>query len=111
MGYANIKQTTGGIHLRQYSRAFVIIDQIKSSRIIYVNVDICMISQLITLEVVKVLKQKYPGLYNERNVLLASTHTHSGPGGFLQYFLYNIPTNGFVKQCFQAILSGIILVN
>lgn len=43
-----------------------------------------MIDQAITTEVCRHLKEKYGGLYSEENVLLSGTHTHSGPGGFLQ---------------------------
>ena len=52
----------------------------------------------------------YGDLYRHDNVLLASTHTHSGPGGFLQYVLYIISTQGFNKKNFQIIVTGILRV-
>lgn len=61
-------------------------------------------------QVVKHLKEKYKGLYDEQNVLISATHTHSGPGGFLQYVLYIMTTQGFIKQNFEAIVTGILRV-
>ena len=49
-------------------------------------------------------------MYDEQNVLISATHTHSGPGGFLQYVLYIMTTQGFIKQNFEAIVSGILRV-
>ena len=51
MGYANPAQTSKGIHLRQYSRAFIIADAANKSRIVFVSTDSCMQSQGLKLEV------------------------------------------------------------
>ena len=40
--------------------------------------------------------------------MLAATHTHSGPGGYTQYFTYLITTGGFVFDNFQVIFRGIL---
>lgn len=108
MGYANPAQTANGIHMRQYSRAFVFADKNGGSRFAFVSTDSCMISQGIKLEVIKRLKSLYPGLYTERNVGISGTHTHSGPGGFHQYLLYDITSFGFVKESFDPLVSGIV---
>lgn len=49
MGYANPQQTAAGIHTRLYSRAFVIDDGRR--RVVFVTVDIGMVSQRLRLEV------------------------------------------------------------
>lgn len=49
-------------------------------------------------------------MYTEENVMITATHTHSGPGGFLQYVLYIITSQGFISQSFEAIVSGIVEV-
>lgn len=51
MGYANPAQTSKGIHLRQYSRAFIIADSANKNRIVFVSSDSCMQSQGLKLEV------------------------------------------------------------
>ena len=48
-------------------------------------------------------------MYNEENVAISGTHTHAGPGGYLQYVVYIITSLGFVPQSFQAIVTAIEL--
>lgn len=108
MGYANPSQSSSGIHFRLYSRAFVIADQKNDTRIVFVSADVAMISQLVKLEVIKKLQAQYGTVYNEQNVCLSSIHTHSGPGGFLQYVLYEITSLGFVRESLDAIVDGIV---
>lgn len=49
-------------------------------------------------------------MYTERNVALSGIHTHSGPGGYFQYVLYEITSLGFVKQSYDAVVNGIVEV-
>ena len=46
-------------------------------------------------------------MYTEENVAISGTHTHAGPGGYLQYVIYSVTSLGFVKQSFDAIASAI----
>lgn len=41
------------------------------------------------------------------NVVISGTHTHSGPGGFLTYLMYDMPSLGFVKSTYMALADGI----
>ncbi|KAI1292183.1 Neutral ceramidase [Halotydeus destructor] len=107
MGYGKSGQETAGIHMRLFSRAFIVADP-NGNRICFVNVDLAMVSQAVKTEVSTILDKKYGGLYGAENVLLSATHTHSGPGGFLTYVLYIITSQGFIKQNFDAIVTGIV---
>lgn len=49
-------------------------------------------------------------LYTEANVALSGIHTHSGPGGYLQYVLYDITALGFVDESYNALVDGIVKV-
>ena len=49
-------------------------------------------------------------VYDAENVLLSATHTHSGPGGYMQYALFQTTSFGFVKQTSNAIVDGITKV-
>ena len=40
--------------------------------------------------------------------MLTATHTHSGPGGYSHYLLYNLSIPGFVAPVHQAIVDGIV---
>ncbi|XP_002993682.2 neutral ceramidase 2 [Selaginella moellendorffii] len=109
MGYANPKQNAAGIHLRLRSRAFIVAEAGNDgNRIAYVSLDACMASQAVTTAVLSKLKTRYGDLYTEKNVALSGIHTHSGPGGYLQYLLYSITSLGFVKQSFDAIVDGAV---
>ncbi|XP_023229099.1 neutral ceramidase-like [Centruroides sculpturatus] len=105
MGYVKISQVTSGIHFRLYSRAFIIDDN--TTRIVFVSIDSCMVSQSVKTEVIKKLQEVYGDIYTESNVCISSSHTHSAPGGYLQYFLYVIPSGGFIRETFDAQVSGI----
>ncbi|XP_062859534.1 neutral ceramidase [Trichomycterus rosablanca] len=106
MGYANPSQIAGGIHTRLFSRAFIVDDG--SKRVVFVSADIGMVSQRLRLEVLKELQVKYGDLYREDNVMLSGTHTHSGPGGYFQYTLFMIASQGYYKPSIQAIVNGIV---
>lgn len=110
MGYANAEQIAGGLHIRQFARAFVVADaKNESHRFVFVNMDACMASQAVTFTVIQKLKEQYGGLYNEQNVALSGTHTHSGPAGYLQYLVYDITSLGFIPQTFHSLVDGIVL--
>ncbi|GIX98692.1 neutral ceramidase [Caerostris darwini] len=106
MGYAKVSQVTRGIHTRQFSRTFIVGDN--SSRVAIVTIDSGMVSQIVKLEVVRALKEKFGDMYTEENVLITATHTHATPGGHLQYLLYLIPSQGFIRQTFMSLVKGIV---
>jgi neutral ceramidase len=108
MGYAKQGQNTKGIHTRLFSRAFIIEDVDSGSRVVFVSVDEAMMGQLVKLEVIARLSSLFPGVYTEQNIVLSATHTHSGPAGFMQYVLFNIPNLGFVGQTLEAMVAGIV---
>jgi len=57
------------------------------------------------------LEETYGNMYSTKNVLLSATHTHSGPGGFMQHFIFTLTSKGFVKQTLYSLVDGIVLVN
>jgi len=107
MGFADVAQTTQGIYMRLWSRAFIIGDGVR--RIVYVCADVCMIYQAVKQAVSKKIAAdaELAEFYNDQNVLLCATHTHSGPGGYSHHFIYNLTTKGFIPQNFDAIVEGI----
>lgn len=50
---------------------------------------------------------RYGDLYTENNVAISGIHTHSGPGGYLQYVVYIVTSLGFIRQSFDALVDGI----
>eukprot|EP00075_Anas_platyrhynchos_P004629 XP_012952758.2 putative neutral ceramidase C [Anas platyrhynchos] len=108
MGYANPDQVGGGLLTRLYSRAFIVAEPNSSKRVVFVSIDIGMVSQRLRLEVLKKLKSKYGELYRQDNVILSGTHTHSGPGGYFQYTLFWFTSKGLIKPSLDAIVKGIV---
>ncbi|KAL1307247.1 hypothetical protein HN51_049220 [Arachis hypogaea] len=106
MGYANAEQIASGVHFRLRARAFIVAEP-NGNRVVFVNLDACMASQLVTIKVLERLKARYGDLYTEKNVAISGIHTHAGPGGYLQYVVYIVTSLGFVRQSFDVIVDGI----
>lgn len=107
MGYGSFTQQAHGLHMRLRSRAFVLYDPNTAQRFALVVVDIGMIFDSIKRGVLKRLQREIPNVYHHDNLMLSATHTHSGPGGFAYYPLYNATTFGFNQQTYEAIVVGI----
>ncbi|MFJ5084165.1 neutral/alkaline ceramidase [Streptomyces sp. NPDC088706] len=107
MGYSSFDQKTSGIHQRQRSRAYVVVDRATGRRVVYVNADLAMIFQSVRQGVIARLKERYGSLYGDENVLLSATHTHSGPGGYSHHLAYNLSVLGFQKGTYRAVVDGI----
>lgn len=109
MGMASIEQKTEGIHSRLFARAFIVCDQSDNKRVVILSADIWSCTQAVKMEVVKRLKAIFGNdLYTIENVLLSGTHTHSGPGGYSHYGLFNLSILGFDKQNFECIVNGMV---
>ncbi|KAE8696651.1 Neutral ceramidase [Hibiscus syriacus] len=106
MGYANAEQIASGIHFRLRVRSFIVAEP-KGKRVVFVNLDACMASQLVTIRVIERLKTRYGKLYTEQNVASSGIHTHAGPAGYLQYVTYLVTPLGFIRQSFDVLVDGI----
>ncbi|SJX60407.1 related to neutral ceramidase [Sporisorium reilianum f. sp. reilianum] len=129
MGYASLPQTNTGLHIRLRSRAFIVGSNESPSfgtklagrfhgllptadgsatRWLFINSDICMGDTAVRKAVVDALRDKYPGIYGERNVAFVGTHSHAGPGGFMQALLPTLTSKGVILQNFDAIVQGTV---
>lgn len=57
MGYANMEQVASGIHFRLRARTFIVSEP-EGKRVVFVNIDACMASQIVTLKVIERLKAR-----------------------------------------------------
>ena len=80
----------------------------------FVSIDAGMGSDLLNTRVLERLKDLLPvqGHSNKRlchleNLSISGTHTHSAPGGFIQYALYQITSLGFSTEVMDAYVEGI----
>ncbi|KAI9735903.1 MAG: hypothetical protein M1834_001369 [Cirrosporium novae-zelandiae] len=111
-GYADPKQIGTGLRSRLYSRAFIIGDPHNpEDRIVYLILDIQSGDTAIRYGILEKLRElgKEFAVYGRDNVAVTATHSHSGPGAWLNYLLPQITSKGFNKQSYQAIVDGAVL--
>lgn len=60
------------------------------------------------LEGVAALGSGY-SMYDTSNIAVTGTHSHSGPGAYMNYLLPQITSLGFSQQSYQAIVDGSVL--
>ncbi|XP_075389552.1 neutral ceramidase [Tenrec ecaudatus] len=108
MGYGKAGQTARGLLTKLYSRAFIMAEPDGSNRIVFVSIEIGMVSQRLRLEVMNRLASKYGSLYRQDNVILSGVHTHSAPAGYFQYTVFVIASEGFSNRTFQYMVNGIV---
>ena len=108
MGYGLIAQVTGGIDTRLHARCFWLQDNESGKSLAIVVADLAMISDLIKGEVLKRLSLYDVKGLGDENLLLVATHTHSGPGGYMPYALYNVTTFGVSEKYVHTIVDGIL---
>ena len=112
MGYADPNQVGSGLRQRLYSRAFIIGNvQKPEDRFVYLVLDTQSGDTAVRHGILQGLSElggEYK-LYRTGNVAVIGTHSHSGPGAWLNYLLPQITSKGFDKQSYQAIVDGALL--
>ncbi len=103
MGYGMFHQFVEEIETPLFARAIVI--QAGARKIVWVNAEICFITLAIRAAV---LDRIVPLGFTEDAIMLTAQHTHSGPGGYSHYALYNMSIPGFVPEVFQTIVDGVV---
>ena len=112
MGYADPNQLGSGLRQRLYSRAFIVGSKENlEDRFAYLVLDTQSGDTAVRYGILQALAELGPAfnVYKESNVAVTGTHSHSGPGGWLNYLLPQITSKGFNKQSYQAIVDGAVL--
>jgi len=107
IGYSMPEQKTEGISMRLRSRAFVVVDPGSAKRVAFVSVDTGIIPQGIKQRVSQLLHDRYGSLYTDKNILLSANHTHSAPGAYSHYAMYNLSMFGYDETNFNCVANGI----
>ncbi|TKA83943.1 hypothetical protein B0A55_00245 [Friedmanniomyces simplex] len=112
MGYADPNQLGSGVRQRLYSRAFIIgSTEVPEDRFVYLVLDTQSGDTAVRYGILTALQDKggeYAKLYGNQNVAVTGTHSHSGPGAWLNYLLPQITSRGFHKPSYQAIVDGAV---
>lgn len=109
MGYADPAQLGSGVRQRLYSRAFILGDtESPRDRFVYLVLDTQSGDTAVRNGILEGLKHLGPEyqVYGSQNVAVTGTHSHSGPGAWLNYLLPQITSRGFSHQSYQAIVDG-----
>ncbi len=112
MGYADTAQTGTGLRQRLYTRAFIIGSLTQpAERVVYLVLDTQSGDTAIRHGILEALANSGSeySMYNKNNVAVTGTHSHAGPGAWLNYLLPQITSKGFSKQSYQAIVDGSVL--
>ncbi len=105
-----------GRPLPLYARAFTISENSPAAdraTVTLVVADLWTCTIELRLAVIKELNRRQrrpPGQdpeFDEKNLLIAGTHTHAAPGGYSQYTLYNLTLQGFQQGVFDTLVQGI----
>ncbi|KAK5127172.1 hypothetical protein LTR85_008533 [Meristemomyces frigidus] len=111
MGYADTAQVGSGVRQRLYSRAFIIGDVDKpADRFVYLVLDTQSGDTAVRhgiLEALQTMGDEF-AVYGQQNVAVTGTHSHSGPGAWLNYLLPQVTSYGFHKPSYQAIVDGAV---
>jgi neutral ceramidase len=112
MGYADPNQLGSGLRQRLYCRAFIVgSPESPEDRFVYLVLDTQSGDTAVRhgiLEGLGKLGSEY-SVYGNKNVAVTGTHSHSGPGAWLNYLLPQITSKGFNKQSYQALVDGSVL--
>ncbi|KAG4423048.1 hypothetical protein IFR04_003824 [Cadophora malorum] len=112
MGYADTKQVGSGLRQRLYSRAFIVGDiKHPEDRFVYLVLDTQSGDTAVRYGILEELSKLDSdfAVYGQHNVAVTGTHSHSGPGAWLNYLLPQITSKGFDKQSYRAIVDGAVL--
>ncbi|KAK7754716.1 hypothetical protein SLS62_003274 [Diatrype stigma] len=112
MGYADPNQIGTGLRQRLYSRAFIVANPANpSDRLVYLVLDTQSGDTAVRYGILSGLEQLGAdyAYYSHHNVAVTGTHSHSGPGAWLNYLLPQITSKGFDQQSYKAIVNGALL--
>jgi len=108
MGYGMYFNIVKGVETDLFARAVVFRDKTTGKKMALVNAEICFITVAIKRGVMKKLQRKHEELgFTEDAVMLTAQHTHSAPGGYSHFGLYNMSIPGFVPEVYQKVVDGI----
>jgi neutral ceramidase len=95
------QRTNGRVQYTLYARAFAIHDDTNDKHIMMVICDLWSCTEQIKTRVVEQLHKEGNRTYSYENLMISGTHTHSTPGGYSAYKLYNL-TNSADNQLEKA---------
>ncbi|HEY1077994.1 MAG TPA: neutral/alkaline non-lysosomal ceramidase N-terminal domain-containing protein [Fontimonas sp.] len=108
MGWENPAQVFGGLHQRQYARAFAIESPCNGKRVMLVVADVAIVTGALRQSLLASIAAD-PALagYGADNLMISATHTHQGPAGYSHHLGHNLLHLGYDDDTFNAIAGGL----
>jgi neutral ceramidase len=108
MGYGQPHNTVKEIGTPLFARAMFIQDSEKKIFIL-VHLEQALVSLAIKEEILKRVQNNFPEWkITDANLMITAQHTHSAPGGYSHYPMYNFTIPGFQLTVFNTICNGIM---
>ena len=93
-----------GVHLPLKARAMSITHVPSDEKFVYVLFDLAFVSDNIRRGIMQKLRV-VDSQFQNSNLMLTATHTHSAPGGFTDYLGYEVATPGYRPDIVEAIVQ------
>ncbi len=107
LGFARPNQKSLNIKEKLHARSLIFKNS--DTYWIYSNSEICFITNKLYQEVYKKLKEHdYFKDLKRDQLTLCAQHTHSSPGGYDEYAIYNIPNKGLIPKVLDRLTDGIV---
>lgn len=108
MGYGQPHNTVKEVATPLSARALFLQDHLKKNLLI-VHLEQAFVTMAIKEEVLKRLTNSHPEWkITEASLLMIAQHTHSAPGGYSHYPMYNFTIPGFNLTVFHKIVGGVM---
>lgn len=107
MGWGQFSNKAYGVGMPIYCRSFVFYNNKSNKKIVFVCAEIAFITIALKQGVINYLNNLGYKEFDENNVMLSATHTHSAPGGYSHYMMYNLNSYGFVEDVFEYYVKNI----
>ena len=106
MGYGMSSNTVQDTSTEISARSLWIEDNSKNV-FVYTCAEICFVTPAIRREVLSRITSELDPDFDPAYLMLSAQHTHSAPGGYSEYALYNFTIPGFHQEVFDGIVNGI----
>jgi len=100
-----LAQTATGLHGRLYARAFYV-KNCNNVPFVYITIDNGMASVAVKRRILEKLSKNKINI-NAGQVIYSGTHTHAGPAGMFDYFLFEITSLGYIEEVTEAMADGV----
>lgn len=106
-GYGDENHIAKDIDTPIHARTFVIQETESDKKIAIVVIELGSVSDMLKKAVINSLIERNIKGFEEKNVIISATHTHSAPAGHSGYIFYDLTAGGFSQPIFNKLVYAI----